>query len=157
MSDLKFCVNCNRKVPEKNGLCAFCRTPVRRQSGDQNKSKSVRFYTRVAMPIKINYQVLLFAPGGDNLTLEGKIKDISSSGLHFETIADFEMTRHLLNGAIMWTEFEVPGEGVRVKVQGEIRRVVSAQNNVMGIGIMFLNLSRHCKSAIDNYILKNAA
>lgn len=155
---MRFCPFCNSLLPDEATQCLFC---GRALSGSENLEKktekprvTLRGFVRIPFKEKVRFQVLSLDPRGENLSLVAEARDISLSGIYFETERDrvSEIVHHFRMSNILWMEFKLPKIEKPIKLQGEIRRLVDTNKEKIGLGVMFLNVERKTRRLLDDFI-----
>ena len=109
----------------------------------------MRTHQRMDLDIPMKFAPLAVNPAGDDLTYEAVCKNVSVTGVFFDTKRSPDVLNHLKVGSLIWISFPVPKADVPVKVQCEIRRINDLPRNHTGFGAMFINLSSKFRAAID--------
>jgi ERCC4-related helicase len=109
----------------------------------------MRTHQRLSFDIHMKFAPLAVNPAGDDLTFESICKNLSVTGVFFETKRDPDILNHLKVGTLIWVSFPVEKFDGLVRVQCEIRRIHELPRNKAGFGAMFINLSSKYRQAID--------
>jgi c-di-GMP-binding flagellar brake protein YcgR len=115
----------------------------------------MRSHQRVNFDQTIRYAPLNIDPAGEHLPREGAGKNLSYTGIYFETKKSPDVMSQLKVGNLIWVGFNLPGEESMFKVQCEVRRVLELPQGRVGFGVMFINLSQRIEKIINRYINNN--
>ena len=109
---------------------------------------------RVSLDNIVNFQAFSLDPQGKNLALEGKIKNVSLSGIYFEIEESclFKVSSYLKVSNIIWMEFSLPGKNSPIRTQGEIRRVWKQDSGGLGLGVMFINIPQDGYKSLNRFL-----
>lgn len=109
---------------------------------------------RIPFREKVSFQSLSLDPQGKNLSYEGFSRDISLSGIYLEIEGESfrKNLPYLKVSSIIWMEFNLPGFGKKLRVQGEIRRVCQKDLESLGLGVMFVNVDKKTYKLLDAFI-----
>lgn len=157
---MKFCPLCKRVIAKGSNKCSYCNQASLEGTYGAVKSDNRRGYVRVPYEETVNFQVLSLDPQGKNLALQAKAKNISLSGIFFETNTSsflksssfIRASSYLKVSNIIWMQFMIPTSPKPIKTQGEIRRIWKSSGNNISLGIMFVNMSRHDYRNVDKFI-----
>ena len=112
----------------------------------------MRTHQRLEFKDIVRYEPLSVDPAGEHLNRKADGRNLSLTGIYFETKADAEILTHLKVGNIVWVAFRIPEYDEEIKVQCEIRRVLDLGKNKTGFGSMFINLSSRAERAIAKFL-----
>lgn len=112
----------------------------------------MRTHQRLTFGQPVRFEVLTLDPAGEVLGRLADGKNLSLTGLYFETKATPEIQTHFKVGNVIWTAFDLPTASEEIKVQCEIRRVLDLPRKKIGFGAMFINLSSKAERAIVQYL-----
>ena len=112
----------------------------------------MRTHQRLDLDEPLNFESLAIDPAGEYISREGICKNLSLTGVYFETKVSLEIQTQFKVGNVIWTRFTVPTTKEVVKVQCEIRRVLNVSKKVVGFGAMFINLSSKAERAVVQFI-----
>lgn len=104
----------------------------------------VREYTRVSIYSKASLKL-------ENNTFMGYIHDLSDGGIFIENNEPLDI------GTIVEIEFTLPGRDEMIKAKGEVKWGIDdpakcSIDNVPGMGIQFLEISKKSKNMISDYV-----
>ena len=150
---MKFCPRCKRLLSQ-SGICPLCGKAADKKGAGRTSSDKRKGFVRIDFDDTIRFQALSVNPQGDRLDLEAKAKNISLSGIYFEVGEPFvsRAASYLKVSNILWMEFRLPGMNQSIKTQGEIRRVWDNGPDCLGVGVMFVNISRSSHRLIDQFL-----
>ena len=112
----------------------------------------MRTHQRLDLDEPLNFEALSIDPTGEYISRSAICKNLSLTGVYFETEVTLEVQTQFKVGNVIWTRFTVPNTDELVKVQCEIRRVLNVSKKVVGFGAMFINLSPKAERAVVNFI-----
>lgn len=151
---MKFCAQCKRLIPRGHEGCPFCSKDFPSKEQNTKASDKRKGFVRIPFNDVVRFQVLSLNPQGNNLELEAKARNISLSGIYFDVARSFSdrASSYLKVSNILWIEFRLPSEKQPIKTQCEIRRVWDNNVDGLGVGVMFINISRPSYKLIDKFI-----
>ena len=112
----------------------------------------MRTHERLDIAQPLTFDSLSLDPAGEVLAREGVCRNISFTGIYFETKVSEEVDRYFKVGNIVWVKFTVPDNDFVIKVQCEVRRVLNISKKEVGFGVMFINLPTKAERIIINFI-----
>jgi c-di-GMP-binding flagellar brake protein YcgR len=115
----------------------------------------MRSHQRVNFDQVVKYAPLSIDPAGERLGSDGEGKNLSFTGIYFETKRTSEILSHLKVGNLIWVGFTLPVEPNLIRIQCEVRRVLDLPKERLGFGVMFINLSQRLEKMIMKYISDN--
>lgn len=122
--------------------------------GGRSFSDKRKGFSRVDFREDVNFSPVIFASQGEDLRFTAQAKDLSLGGIYLEVDrkGNLSVLAHLKVSSLIWVSFNLPGLNLGVKTQGEIKRVRPAGEGVLGLGIMFINLSSRNLSVIKKFV-----
>lgn len=112
----------------------------------------MRTHQRLDLDEPLEFESLILDPAGEHLGRTAVCKNLSLTGLYFETVPSLEIQAQFKVGNIIWTRFKIPGSEEQLKIQCEIRRVLNVSRKIVGFGAMFINLSPKAERLIVNFV-----
>lgn len=119
-------------------------------SGEEKK----RGFLRIPFKKEVNFQLLSVSPQGKELDLVGRGDNISLSGICIDVSKEHFLHSffHLDVSSIIWMSFFVPGSDGKIKLQGEVKRIWHISEDMLRIGVMFINISSKDYRTIHDFI-----
>ncbi len=151
---MKVCPFCKRTLLAQESVCSSCGNKVKPAPSYKKNGNKKRGFNRVPLKRKIKFQALSLDPQGKELSLEGRVDNISLSGICFDI--DSHKLAHRLSylrvSNLLWMAFSLPGKKEPFRFQGEIKRVRPLPDGILRIGVMFINLERTDYRIINDFV-----